>query len=226
MFDWETVNREVRSATSAFKSISITTLTSFVKKKEHPTNCLSKAGQSLETPVGTGWRQPEAKPCCSTWRALGPTSHQSPFKLSVPALHLPRHPCLWHHKMPLEAEFGPSHHQPLSFPHPGETRHTSIMKLASPESPWSKHGHVSPLPSGRHEIWWESPILKAHTTCTTETRSCEPSYSTTTLQRGEWLLASTVTPFLPKSSCSVFPLQRAVVYFGTLFLFCKYFVFV
>lgn len=185
---------------------------------------LSKAGQLLGTPAENSWTQPEAKPHCSEQRALDPTSNHSLSYLSAPSAP-------WSHLPDTHGHAPASHHCRQSLdptttsPSPGATSHTSVMKSASSESLRSKHGHI-PQPLLRKAWdWVAEPCTYLKTIHFAQQK---PSYSIAALRHGDWLLASMVTPLiLPKSSCSISPLQRAVVYFGMLFFFCKkYFVFV
>lgn len=170
------------------------------------------------TPAKTGWTQPETSPQYSMWR---PPSNQSLSSLSVPAppwtlMAAPSH--CWRQRL------DPITHQPLCYS-PAHGNISVMRKAASFREPVERaepRPRTSPQ-EGMRAGHTALSLFKDRALCATETTSlhrCSPAR--------RLISASAATPLsLPKSSCSISPLQRVVVYFGMLFLFCKkYFVFV
>lgn len=149
------------------------------------------------------------------WRGLDPTATKAcPRSL---LLHHLGHPWLYQATAAGKGRT-PLPTSPSAFPLPGAHGNISVMRNQPAQRTCGASMATShSFSSGRHESRAHSPLLRGHALCATETtllHRCSPA------QRP--ISASAATPLiLPKSSCSIPPLQRVVVYFGMLLLFCK-----
>lgn len=147
------------------------------------------------------WTPPATKICPSSWL--------------LHHLVCPQPNC---YKPPLHAEYGPHNHQTLSFFCFRASWAQQCLETGQLTEP-AEQAQPHPTSSPQAFMRWCSRALYLKTIHFTQQK---PSYSISALQYRDWLLASTVAPLiLPKSNCPISLLQRAVVYFGMLFLFCK-----
>lgn len=182
---------------------------------------LSKTGQSPGTPAefGHSLRPNPAMECGE------PSTPQQP----KPVLSLCHCIILDTHdgtKPLLQAKAGP-HHLPVPLLLPcqgpmGTSVSRETSQLREPAE-WARPRPTASPQEGTRAGHRALHFFKDHALCATETtllHRCSPARRP--------ISASAATPLiLPKSSCSISLLQRVVVYFGMLFLFCKkYFVFV
>lgn len=175
---------------------------------------LSKTGQSPGTSAVTGRTDWGLSPLQHV-ESAGPHSNQNLSSLCSCTI-LDTHGCT---KPLLQAKVG-AHHPPvpLLFPARGPWEYQCHEKPASSENRERAQPHPTASPQeGTRAGHTALHLFKDHALCATETtqlQHCPPARSP--------ISASAATPLiLPKSSCSVSPLQRVVVYLGMLFLFCK-----